>query len=291
MAIERLPQSTQAIYSDLLDLAIRAEAERVRRQIPARVRSSPRRSPRSATGISRRAPAAPVDNGTSERSPPSLLDWIHQVDASREELRPDDAQRAQLVDMAVAGGADRETECRRARTEAPVRAGRLPAGRCSLGHSRLSCLRFDARRATACARRTDARHRRRLRRRGRDRHRGRRAPRHGDGDPRRRTRLPRGPRARLAPACDLVQSPGSRAAHRLSDPRAQAHADPAGGDPRAGSPRDAAALSRVPARRFGPRGPDGVLGNPGASSGPLALRPAQALARVAATSFPSESRQ
>lgn len=107
MAIDRLAQSTQAIYSDLLDLAWRADAERVRRQIPAgsfvskAIASKRYWYLQESAGGSRRQRYLGAET-------PSLLDWMRQVDAAREERRPDDVQRAQLVDMAVAGGADRE---------------------------------------------------------------------------------------------------------------------------------------------------------------------------------------
>lgn len=107
MATDRLPQATQAIYSDLLDLAIRAEAERVRRQIPAGAFVSKEIAAKrywylqESAGGSRRQRYLGAETE-------SLLDWMRQVELVREELRPDDAQRARLVDMAVAGGTDRE---------------------------------------------------------------------------------------------------------------------------------------------------------------------------------------
>jgi len=107
MATDRLPQATQAIYSDLLDLAIRAEAERMRRRVPAGAFVSKEFAGRrywylqESAGGSRRQRYLGAETE-------SLLDWMRQVEFAREELRPDDAQRARLVDMAVAGGADRE---------------------------------------------------------------------------------------------------------------------------------------------------------------------------------------
>ena len=107
MAIDRLPQSTQAIYSDLRELALHADAERVRRHIPAgsfvskEIASQRYWYLQESAGGSRRQRYLGAES-------PSLLAWMRQVDAAREERQPDDAQRAQLVDMAVAGGADRE---------------------------------------------------------------------------------------------------------------------------------------------------------------------------------------
>lgn len=107
MVTDRLPQATQAIYSDLLDLAIRAEAERVRRQIPAGAFVSKEIAAQrywylqESAGGSRRQRYLGAETE-------SLLDWMRHVEVAREELRPDDAQRARLVDMAVAGGSDRE---------------------------------------------------------------------------------------------------------------------------------------------------------------------------------------
>ena len=107
MAIDRLPQSTQAIYSDLLDLAIRADAEHVRRQIPAGAFVSKEIASRRYWYLQERAGGARRQRYLGAESQP-LLDWMRQVGAAREELRPDEERRAQLVDMAVAGGADRE---------------------------------------------------------------------------------------------------------------------------------------------------------------------------------------
>ncbi len=107
MAVDRLPQATQAIYSDLLDLSIRSEAERLRRQHPAgsfvsKVIASKRYwyLQESALGARRQRYL-----GVESKS---LLDWMRQIDSARAELRMDEVRRAQLVDMAVAGGADRE---------------------------------------------------------------------------------------------------------------------------------------------------------------------------------------
>ena len=107
MAIDRLPQSTQAIYSDLLDLAVRAEAERVRRQIPTGSFVSKEIAARRYWYLQERSGGSRRQRYLGPETS-SLLDWIRQVEAAREELRPDEAQRSQLVDMAVAGGADRE---------------------------------------------------------------------------------------------------------------------------------------------------------------------------------------
>lgn len=107
MAIERLPLSTQAIYSDLRELATHAEAERVRRQIPTGSFVSKEIASRrywylqESVGGSRRQRYLGVET-------PDLLAWMRQLDTAREERRPDELQRARLIDMAVAGGVDRE---------------------------------------------------------------------------------------------------------------------------------------------------------------------------------------
>jgi len=107
MSIDRLPQSTQAIYSDLLDLAIRAEAERVRQQVPAGSFVSKEIAARRYWYLQESAGGAKRQRYLGAESG-SLLAWMRQVGATREGLRTDDERRAQLVDMAVAGGADRE---------------------------------------------------------------------------------------------------------------------------------------------------------------------------------------
>ena len=107
MPIDRLAQSTQAIYSDLLDLSIRAEAERVRLLIPSGSFVSKEIASRRYWYLQVSAGGARQQRYLGAESP-SLLDWMRQVESSREELRTDEVQRARLVDMAVAGGADRE---------------------------------------------------------------------------------------------------------------------------------------------------------------------------------------
>lgn len=107
MPTDWLPQSTQAIYSDLLDLAIRGDAERVRRQIPSGSFVSKEIAAKRYWYLQESAGGARRQRYLGAESA-SLLNWMRQVDSARLELRSDDEQRARLVDMAVAGGADRE---------------------------------------------------------------------------------------------------------------------------------------------------------------------------------------
>jgi hypothetical protein len=107
VTVERLPESTQTLYAELLDQLIAAEAERVP-LVPQRG------SFVSKVVRGRRYWYWQRLEGDRKRQhylgPESeqLLAWMRAVDEHRERTAPDGARRAQLVEMLVAGGAARE---------------------------------------------------------------------------------------------------------------------------------------------------------------------------------------
>lgn len=108
MAIHRLPEATQALYSELLDQIVAAEAARA----PF--------VPRQGSFVSKLVKGnrywywQRVEAGRKRQhylGPESrqLSSWIRGIEEQREREAPDEARRAQLVEMLVAGGAARES--------------------------------------------------------------------------------------------------------------------------------------------------------------------------------------
>lgn len=108
MPIERLPETVQTLYAELLDQAIRAQAEIspllplhgsfVSKAIRGRVYWYLQR----LEGDRKRQHYLGPESD-------SLLAWMADVEAQRKRAAPDAARREQLVEMLVAGGAARET--------------------------------------------------------------------------------------------------------------------------------------------------------------------------------------
>lgn len=108
MAYQRLPETTQTLYAELLEQVVHAEADAAALGV------------RPGTFISKT-----VKGGTYwylqrmegdrkrqhylGRESPELLSWMEQVKEARAQTAGDDAQRANLVRMLVAGGAATES--------------------------------------------------------------------------------------------------------------------------------------------------------------------------------------
>ena len=107
MSAEPLPASVQTLYSELLDLAIQAEAGRIAEGLPA------------GTFVAKEIRGArywylQVAVGAQKaqrylgRETPELLRWMEKVAATRESGLEDSALRERLVAMLIRGGAHRE---------------------------------------------------------------------------------------------------------------------------------------------------------------------------------------
>ena len=108
MVYQRLPETVHTIYAELLDQAIRAEAE-------AAVTPTPSGSFVSKIVKGRRYWYLQQHEGGRNRQrylgaeSPSLTAWMAEVEESKARRAPDEARRSELVRMLIAGGATGET--------------------------------------------------------------------------------------------------------------------------------------------------------------------------------------
>src|SRR5436305_8698579 len=108
MPYERLPESVQTLYAELLEQAVHARAESAVVEMPRgsfvakTIKGATYWYLQTSEGGRRRQQYL-------GRESPSLLDWMAKVRQARESSAGDAAQRARLVTMLAAGGAARES--------------------------------------------------------------------------------------------------------------------------------------------------------------------------------------
>ncbi|HEV8239616.1 MAG TPA: GSU2403 family nucleotidyltransferase fold protein [Thermoanaerobaculia bacterium] len=138
MAFARLAESTQSLYSELLDQLIAAEAERVPLM------------PRRGSFVSKVVRGRrywywqQLEGGRKSQryvGPESeqLLAHMRAVDEQRERTIPDATRRAQLVDMLAAGGAKREAAAVTRVLEVLADAGLFQLGAVIVGTQAFTC--------------------------------------------------------------------------------------------------------------------------------------------------------
>lgn len=108
MPVDRLPESLQTLYAELLDQALQAEAETAAVALPpagAFVSKSIRGRTYWYLQRSEGARKRQIYLGAES---PALLRWMEEVRERRHEQEPDEERRAEIVAMLVVGGAYRE---------------------------------------------------------------------------------------------------------------------------------------------------------------------------------------
>ncbi|MFL6263675.1 MAG: GSU2403 family nucleotidyltransferase fold protein [Thermoanaerobaculia bacterium] len=108
MAFQRLPESVQTLYAELLDQVIQAEAEAAALEAPQGSFVSKSIKGKTYWYLQR------MEGGRKRqqylgRESPSLLAWIESAREARERLAADAGQRARLCSMLLAGGAVAES--------------------------------------------------------------------------------------------------------------------------------------------------------------------------------------
>jgi hypothetical protein len=107
MAYERLPETTQTLYAELLEQVIHAEAEAV---VGASLGTFVSKQIKGATyWYFQRQEGDRKRQHYLGRESDALLAWMEQVRQARERSAADEAQRSRLVSMLVAGGAATES--------------------------------------------------------------------------------------------------------------------------------------------------------------------------------------
>ncbi len=108
MPIERLPETVQTLYAELLDQSIRAQAE-LSPLVPLHGSFVSKAIKGRTYWYLQRLEGDRKRQHYLGPESDSLLAWMADVEAQRKRAAPDAARREQLVEMLVAGGAARET--------------------------------------------------------------------------------------------------------------------------------------------------------------------------------------
>ncbi|HEX4498798.1 MAG TPA: GSU2403 family nucleotidyltransferase fold protein [Thermoanaerobaculia bacterium] len=108
MAFDRLPESVQSLYAELLDQAIQGEAEAAMSAAPQGSFVSKNIKGRTYWYLQRMEGDRKRQQYLGRESP-SLLSWIDGVREARVRLAADAGQRARLCSMLIAGGAVTES--------------------------------------------------------------------------------------------------------------------------------------------------------------------------------------
>jgi hypothetical protein len=107
MSFERLPETVQTLYAELLDQAIRARAEM--RDLPETGAFVSKRIRGRTYWYLQRLEGQRKRQIYLGRESAFLLNWISEVQKKRELVEPDTRRRAELVSMLVSGGAAAES--------------------------------------------------------------------------------------------------------------------------------------------------------------------------------------
>lgn len=105
MDFERLPETVQTLYAELLDQVIQAEAEAVARELPPAGSFVAKEVKGRTYWYLQRSVAGRREQRYLGPESAALRRWMEEVREARKELAPDEERRAELVDMLVAGGA------------------------------------------------------------------------------------------------------------------------------------------------------------------------------------------
>ncbi len=108
MAFERLPDTVQTLYAELLDQSIAAEGE-ARAGAMQRGSFVSKTIGRATYWYMQQTAGAEKRQIYLGRESPELLQFMHEAGDLRKTLRMDEARRRELVNMLAAGGAARET--------------------------------------------------------------------------------------------------------------------------------------------------------------------------------------
>ena len=139
MPAERLPQSTQTLYLELLDQSIQAEAERVARRLPARGQFVSKTVKGGLYWYLQRHEAGRKRQYYVGRDSESLVSWMRYASEGHRELELDDDRRAELVEMLVLGGATREDASTGRVLEVLAEAGVFRLGGVLIGTQAFRC--------------------------------------------------------------------------------------------------------------------------------------------------------
>ncbi|HEX4952927.1 MAG TPA: GSU2403 family nucleotidyltransferase fold protein [Thermoanaerobaculia bacterium] len=106
MPIQRLPDTVQTLYAELLDQTFQAEAERLARGLPPGTFVSKEIKGRRYWYLQTSTGSEKTQRYLGPETP-ALRDWMARTAAARTELAADEAARARLVAMLIQGGAAR----------------------------------------------------------------------------------------------------------------------------------------------------------------------------------------
>lgn len=108
MPIERLPESLQTLYAELLDQVLQADAEAAAAGLPPSGAFVSKEVRGSLYWYLQRSEGARKRQVYLGRDSPALRRWMEDVRKLRREREPDEERRAEIVAMLAAGGAYRE---------------------------------------------------------------------------------------------------------------------------------------------------------------------------------------
>jgi hypothetical protein len=105
MSFDRLPETVQTLYVELFDQVVQAEAEAVTRELPPMGSFVSKEVKGRTYWYLQQSVAGRREQRYLGPNSESLRRWMESVHEAREQRRPDERRRAELVDMLIAGGA------------------------------------------------------------------------------------------------------------------------------------------------------------------------------------------
>jgi hypothetical protein len=105
MRFDRLPETVQTLYVELFDQVVQAEAEAVARELPPMGSFVSKEVKGRTYWYLQQSVAGRREQRYLGPDSESLRSWMGSVHEAREQRKPDEQRRAELVDMLTAGGA------------------------------------------------------------------------------------------------------------------------------------------------------------------------------------------